>query len=291
MRRAILFLFSAALIAGCELINPEEPIPSYLYIEPFVLRENPEIQAGSLDHRISHIYAYMDNEFLGIFSLPALIPVLKEGNQELLIDPAVRDNGISSDVQIYPFYERYTTQVSIEPGKIDTIKPQTRYKTNIAIHFIEDFESGTPIFSEDRDGNGQTFMDLSTLEVFEGFRSGVIRLDTANILFDAATGRDQLFSLRQGGRIYMEVHYKAETEILFGLIEIDNLGNTESYYEFGLLPRDTWNKVYFNLTDLVTVTNADNYQVVATCGLPFQNGVFTRTEAEVYLDNIKLISF
>lgn len=291
MRINILLLFFPALIASCELINPEEPIPSYIYIEPFTMVENPDIQAGSLDHRISHVYAYMDNEFLGIFSLPALIPVLKEGDQELLIDPAVRDNGISSNVQIYPFYERYTTQLTIEPGKIDTIQPRTRYKSDINIHFIEDFETGQPIFSEERDGNAQTFMDLSNEEVFEGFASGVIRLDTANILFDAATGRDQLFDLRQGGRIYMEVNYKGETDIIFGLIEIDNLGNTESYYEFGLLPRDTWNKVYFNFTDLVILTGADNYQVVVTCGMPFQNGTFTRTEAEVFLDNIKLISF
>ncbi len=291
MRNHILSLLFAAFIASCDLINPEEPIPSYVYIEPFTMVENPDIQAGSLDHRISHVYVFMDNEFLGIFSLPALIPVLKEGEQELLIDPAVRDNGISTNVQIYPFYERYTTQLTIEPGKIDTIKPQTRYKSGIKIHFIEDFESGQPIFSEDRDGNSQTFIDLSTEEVFEGFRSGVIRLDTANILFDAATGRDQLFDLRQGGRIYMEVNYKSEADIIFGLIEIDNLGNTESYYEYGLLPRDTWNKVYFNFTDLVILTSADDYQVVVTCGLPFQNGAFTRAEAEVYLDNIKLISF
>lgn len=291
MRNNILFLLFTALIAGCNLINPEETIPSYIYIEPFTMVENPDIQAGSLDHRISHVYAFMDNEFLGIFSLPALIPVLKEGEQELLIDPGIRNNGISSDVQIYPFYERYTTQLNIEPGKIDTIKPRTRYKSGIKVHFIEDFESGQPIFSEDRDGNSATYMDLTNEEVFEGFASGVIRLDTANILFDAATGRDQLFDLRQGGRIYMEVNYRNETDILFGLIGIDNLGNTESFYEFGLLPRDTWNKVYFNLTDLIILAGADNYQVVVTCGLPFQNGAFTRTEAEVYLDNIKLISF
>lgn len=291
MHRIITFLFIALLFAGCDLINPGEPIPAYIYLEPFQLQENPGIQAGSLDHRISHVYAYSGNDFLGIFTLPALIPVLMEGSQELLLDPAIRDNGISTNVQIYPFYERYITQVALEPGQIDTISPVTRYRSNIKVHFIEDFETGTPIFSEDRDGNPQTFMGLTSEEVFEGAKSGVVRLDTANILFDAATSRDQLFSLREGGRVYLEMNYKNETEVLFGLIEIDNLGGTESYYEYGLLPRDTWNKVYFNLSDLVRVTNAESYQVVATCGLPFQSGAFTRTEAKVYLDNIKLISF
>lgn len=291
MYKSLLFLIPVLLLSGCDLINPEENIPSYVYVEPFTLQENPDILAGSLDHRISHVFAYMGSDFLGIYSLPALIPILKEGEQDLLLDPGIRENGVSSTVQIYPFYERFQKRVALEPGQIDTIQPATRYRTNIKIHFIEDFEAGAPIFSEDRDGNTLTFLEETTEEVFEGGKSGVISLDTMNAFFDVGTDRDQLFNLRQGGRIYLEVNYKTDIEILFGLVEIDNLGNAESYFEYGLLPRDTWNKVYFNLTELVTVTNADNYQVVLTGGLPVANGKFSLSQGKVFFDNIKLISF
>ncbi|MBK6905150.1 MAG: hypothetical protein IPH04_20700 [Saprospirales bacterium] len=279
------------LLGSCDLINPEEQVPAYVYVQPFSLQANPNIDAGSLDHRITHVFAYVGSEFLGIYSLPALIPVLLEGEQEVLLDPGIRENGVSITIGIYPFYERYQKTLDLSPGKIDTLSPVTRYRSNSKVHFIEDFESGLPIFSEDRDQNALTFLDVTTEEVFEGANSGFVRLDTLNAFFDAGTDRNQTFMLGEGGKVFLEVNYKTDIDVLFGLVEIDNTGQAFSYYDYGLLPRETWNKVYFNLTDLVTTTNAEEYQIAVTAGLPFQNGKFTLPEAFVYLDNIKLISF
>lgn len=287
----ILLLLGAFWWSSCNLINPEEQIPAYIYVEPFVMQANPDINAGSLDHRISHVFVYAGEEFLGIYALPALIPVLLEGQQTVLLDPGIRENGVSATIGIYPFYERFQKTLTLTPGQIDTLSPVTRYRTNSKIYFIEDFESGLPIFSEDRDSNPQTYLASSNEEVFEGAGSGLIRLDTSNFFFDMGTDRAQLFKLQEGGKIYLEVNYKTDVDILFGLIEIDNTGQALSYFEYGLLARDTWNKVYFNLTELVTVTNAEDYQVAITGGLPIENGKFSLSEANVYLDNIKLISF
>ena len=293
-RHLILFFLPGFLtlqFSACNLINPEEQIPAYIYVEPFTLQANPDIEVGSLDHKISHVFAYVGNAYLGVYSLPALIPVLQEGEQPLILDAAIRDNGVSTTIQIYPFYERYEHTIDLQPARIDTIQPVTRYRSNTHVHFIEDFEAGTPIFSEDRDGNDQTFMDVTTEEVYEGNRSGIVRLDTLNVFFDVGTDRANLYPLVDGGRIYLEVNYKTDIDLIFGLAEIDNAGNALSNYEYGLLARDTWNKVYFNLTELVLTTNADGYQVLLTGGLPIVNGKFALSQANVYLDNIKLISF
>ena len=287
----LLFLPNLLLFFGCELINPEEQIPSYIYVEPYTLQFNPDVDAGSLDHRITHVFAYVGAEFLGIFALPALIPVLQEGEQPLILDAGIRDNGVSTTIQIYPFYERYEKTIDLQAGQIDTIQPVTRYRSDIRIHFIEDFEAGLPVFSEDRDENPLTFMESTTEEVFEGGKSGVVRIDSLNPFFDIGTDRAQLFALKGGGRIYLEVNYKTEVNILFGLIELDVTGGAISNYEYGVLARDTWHKVYFNMTDLVVVMNADEYQVAVTGGLLIENGKFSPPEAKVYLDNIKLISF
>jgi hypothetical protein len=284
-------LAAAMTLSSCELINPEEQIPAYIYVEDFTMQNNPDIEAGSLSHRISHVYAFVGTEFMGIYTLPALIPVLMEGEQPLILDAAIRENGISTTIQIYPFYERYETTVNLQPAQIDTVAPVTRYRSNIRIHFIEDFEAGLPIFSENRDGNPNTFMDPTTEEVFEGGRSGVVRLDTLNAFFDLGTSRSRLFPLKGGGRIYLELNYKTDINFLVGLLEIDNSGNALSYFDFGVTARDTWNKIYFNLTDLVIVTNADEYQIALTGGLPIQGGKFSLSQANVYLDNIKLISY
>jgi len=284
-------LAAAIAFSSCELINPEEQVPAYLYVQDFTLQNNPEIEAGSLNHRISHVYAFAGTEFLGVYALPALIPVLLEGEQQIILDPGIRENGISSLIQVYPFYERYQTTAKLQPAQIDTLAPSTRYRNNIKIHFIEDFEAGLPIFSDIRDGNPDTFMDPTTEEVFEGFRSGLIRLDTLNAFFDLGTSRSRLFPLRGGGRIYLELNYKTDINFVLGLLEIDQMGNALSYFDFGVLARDSWNKIYFNLTDLVTVTNADEYQIAITGGLPISGGQFSLPQANVYLDNIKLISF
>ncbi|MBK7407729.1 MAG: hypothetical protein IPL49_09480 [Saprospirales bacterium] len=287
----LLLLITLCSFSACDLINPEEQVPSYIYVEPYTLQLNPDVDAGSLDHKITHVFAYAGAEFLGIFALPALIPVLQEGEQQLILDAGIRDNGVSTTIQIYPFYERYEKTIDLNPGQIDTLQPVTRYRSDTRVHFIEDFEAGLPVFSEDRDGNPLTFMESSTEEVFEGSKSGLISLDTLNPFFDVGTNRAQLFALKGGGKIYLEVNYKTDVDLLFGLLEIDNTGHVLSNFEYGLLARDTWHKVYFNLTELVLVTNADEYQVAVTGGLPIENGKFAISEAKVYLDNIKLISF
>jgi len=291
-RPVLLFALAGFLFwNSCNIIDPEEPIPAYVYVGPFSLVNNPDIQAGSLDQRITHVFAYLGNDFLGIYTLPAIIPVLYEGKQELSLDPAIRENGVSSTVGIYPFYERYTRSVDLVPGQVDTLSPVTRYRADTRIHFVEDFESGLPIFSDDRDGNDQTFVDVTTEEVFEGARSGIVRLDTLNAIFDHGTSKAQLFHLQDGGKVFLEVNYKTDIDILFGLLEIDDLGQVFGYYEYGLLAKDSWGKVYFNLTDLVTVTNSENYRIAVGGTLPIVNGKFSLLEAKVYLDNIKLISF
>ncbi|MCB9283793.1 MAG: hypothetical protein H6563_06945 [Lewinellaceae bacterium] len=295
MKRPSLLFFLPILLAlqfsACNLINPEEQIPAYIYVEPFTLKANPDVEVGSLDQKITHVFAYVGNAYLGVYTLPALIPVLQEGEQPLALDAAIRDNGVSTTIAIYPFYERYEQLIDLQPAQVDTIKPVTRYRSNTHVYFIEDFEAGIPIFSEDRDGNDQTFMDVTTDEVYEGNRSGIVRLDSINPIFDVGTDRADLYPLVGGGRIYLEVNYKTDIDLIFGLAEIDNAGNALSYYEYGLLARATWNKVYFNLTELVLSTNADGYQVLLTGGLPIQNGKFALSKANVYLDNIKLISF
>jgi hypothetical protein len=291
--KSIGFLGAILILAGsCDLINPEEGVPAYIHFERFQMEGNPGINHGSISHSIQGARVFVGGEPLGIHTFPITLPILQEGEQEVILDPFVEVNGVGITLDIYPFYERFSQMVTLTSGEVDTLQPVTRYRTDLEFYVIEDFEFGQPVFTEDRDGNEETFLDTTSLEVFEGDFSGVVRLDTANVFIDAATSRNDLFALKDGGVIWLEVNYKTDTDILFGLIGVDNFGQTTGSFDFGIRASPAeWRKIYFNLTDRVRTSFEDEFQLVFTSGLPFRNGAFQLEEAEVYLDNIKLISF
>lgn len=277
-------------LSACELINPPEQIPAYIHVKNWVVEQNPGVPHGSVSSKITHANVFSDVEYMGIYTLPATIPILQEGAKTIIIDPMILENGQSFLVGFYPAYERFTMDVDLQPTEIDTIQPLTRYDDQATFHFVEDFESGNPIFSDDRDNDAETFMEPSNEEVFEGSRSGVIRLNKDHPFVEVATRPDFEFDLRDANSVYLELNYRTEVDVLFGLIGVDNVGLTFPSYEFGVPPKGEWTKVYFNLSEQVRLSGFQSYQIGITAGLPLENGAFSLDEAVIYLDNIKLIS-
>jgi len=282
---AICLLF----LSSCDIINPEEKIAAYVYVDFFELEDNPNVSEGSLDHSINNVQVFVDGDYLGIYTLPALVPVLQEGEKVIFLDPVIRLNGQTFTLGIYPFYERYTGSVDLIPTEVDTVHPVVRYTDGINFAFVEDFELGGTIFDLDRDGNEETFLDVTTEEVFEGDRSGVIFLDRENAFIDVGTTQSDLFPLGEAQQIWLEVNFKSEVGVLYGLLGYDNLGAIASSFNYGTLAKEEWRKIYFNLTADVIESGFDDYGIAITAGLPFEGGDFTLDSARIYLDNIKLI--
>ena len=97
--------------------------------------------------------------------------------------------------------------------------------------------------------------------------------------------------MQEEARIFLEVNYKTDVNLLFGLIGVEPGVGTFPNYEFGLVPKDEWNKVYFELTDQVILSDFENYQIGLQAAIPFSNGDFTLDTARIHLDNLKLITF
>ncbi|MCB0638866.1 MAG: hypothetical protein KDC54_19695, partial [Lewinella sp.] len=57
-------LAGCCLLPACDLINPEEPIPAYLYVAPFALNTAPNIE-GSNSAKITEGWVFVNGEFLG----------------------------------------------------------------------------------------------------------------------------------------------------------------------------------------------------------------------------------
>ena len=280
-----ILLFS--LLTACELLNPEEPIPSYIYIESFEL--DTESFQGSSSEKITEAWLTVDEEFLGAYRLPISIPILKEGEVEIKLEAGIKDNGITATPEIYPFYAPYRTIVNLKPTETVEIRPRTTYLDGIDFAMVENFEQGFQFFTYDLDGNENTNIIASGAEIFEGGKSGRILLTPENPIIEVATDISRTFKdvTKDGIYVYLELNYKTEAEIAFGLLGTsEGITTPEKLYEPILFKKDEWNKVYINLTSMIFSLDADEYQVAILSQLP--DGM---EEARIWLDNIKLIHF
>ena len=69
----VLMLAFAAL--SCDSIDIFDERPAYLQIDSFVLADNPNADEGSLNHNIVDAWVFIDDEMIGVFELPATIPI------------------------------------------------------------------------------------------------------------------------------------------------------------------------------------------------------------------------
>lgn len=290
MKQKIYLLASLAgfIFLQCDLINPEEAVPAYLFIEPFILQTDNATQ-GSASEKITEVWVTVGDEFLGAYTLPATVPVLRAGEVNVFLEAGIKDNGIGSTPEIYPFYQPYEIQVSLEPGQTVNIAPQTAYDRNTRFALIEDFETGNTIFQDTLLGN--TGMSVSAVEPFEGNFSGKILLNTDNPVLEIATNAAFADLTDLSPLVYLEVNYRSEVPVIFGLVGGRNTVNQSAVFDPGFNPKSTWNKIYFNLSSLLATSPFDSHLLALRAFIPAENGQLTLNNATVCLDNIKLVHF
>lgn len=289
LRKFSLPFLVGLLFSACDIINPDEDTPAYLYVQPFTFTTNAQTQ-GSDSHRITEAWLFVNGEYLGAYNLPALIPVLAEGDANIRLEAGIKENGLSATPDINPFYEPFRVSMNLVAGRIDTIKPLTRYVDQARFAFIEDFENERSriftrtIIATDIAPNGLP-RTSSPDQVFEGQFSGLLQLDKENPIAEIATNLTFEGLLDRGAFVYLEVNYKAEAPVVFGIVS-DQGSNYNRYYDPGFLARDNWNKIYFNMGPVIFNSNEDNYRISFQALLPT-----TVDSARIWMDNIKLVHF
>lgn len=277
-------ILALAFAPGCD--TEEEPIPAYIKINPVQLTTTEE--EGSNSHKIEYAFIYVNEEFLGGYFIPSTIPVLQEGPVTIQLDPGIKANGLAFNPDIYPFYQRYEVNVSLRPGEVTEVNPQTKYRENCAFPIQEEFNASNHIFTADIDEDPSTVIEVSSVDGFEG-NSGRIELTQANpsIIFGSDFNRNDLSSLPNNGTaVWLEVNYKGGTEMIFGVIGIDEFGNPESFPEYGVNRSADWNKIYFDLSQIIREQRFVAFQIFGAATLP--SGA---SNATVLIDNIKLVHF
>jgi len=278
----IFYLFILCTLFSCDIINPEEDIPSFIEFGDFSLLSTPN--TGSSSENIKEGWIYINNELIGAFSAGKPFPVLYEGTVDIIVDPGIHENGISFTPSLYPYYNRYRTTVELVAGETTIINPEFEYKENVTFKFIQNFEN-TTIFTADIDGNEKTTISFTNDGALEG-ASAKIELDQENPLFNVAT--NMAFDLPTFGQnaAYLEISFKTDVQIALGVINSTADGVIQQLYRHGLNTTPEWKKVYINLKDILANNPNPPYQVGFAASLPLDQSTGT-----IFIDNVKLLHF
>ena len=282
----------ALLLVACQPQELAQPVPAYLYLQPFELRTQ-EAGQGSASSKITEGWLSVDGAFLGAYSLPALVPVLAEGEHEISLQAGIRDNGISRTPEVYPFFTTYRTTRVLRPDIVDTLQPVTRYLDRTRFSLIDDFDRGPTVFRDIRIGTTDNALRPTEEVVFEGSASGVIRLSAQSPVVELASEVRYSDLDAESPFVYLEVNYRSEVPVVWGLIayRFGVPGDGTALFEPGFRPSAEWNKIYFNLSPLIAAGNFSEYQLALRAAIPEEAGRPVVQEASIWLDNIKLVHF
>ena len=292
MRKLLCYGAFFLLMTHCDTINPEETAPSYVYIPSASLSTNPS--QGEATEKITNLWVYSSTDLIGTYPMPAQVTFLETDGDELQFFAGIQQNGISTTVIEYPFYEPIKRSTPFNSLQTDTFSLEFTYKSNALISFLQNFESANDNFIVELDGDTETFLESVDEGVLDG-RCGKIVVTEDHPI--AVVGSRKLTVRPQDrGAVYVEMDYLNEGPINIGLIGFNDSGN-EVYNstDRGVNPRTSRNKVYFDMSDHFTFMNdagATSYQIYFGVSLPRDgNGDLLRTEANVYIDNVKLVHF
>lgn len=286
LRRPALFLFAVVIIVSvnsCDIINPDEPIPSYIHIDQFTLTTSSE--QGSNSSKISDAWVYVDDQLVGAFELPATFPLLFEGNHNVIIKPGIKINGIAGTRAIYPFYTFYSSNVNLIPDSIITINPDITYNAVTVFEWKEAFEDGG-ITIENTPFSDTTMEKTSdSYYVFEGNYSGIVHIDENNSLYEGRSINNYELPLGDSP-VFLEMNYKTDNEIYLGLYANSSSQNKPVGILY-LNKSDTWNKIYINLKNAIN-SNPEATEFQVFFHIAKASDI---SNAVILFDNIKLVHF
>jgi len=282
MYKRILFLavFSIiVLVTSCDIINPEEETPAYISVESFMLTENNSVST-STNHNITDVWISVNGDFIGVYELPALFPVLEEGIVSVYVKAGIKNNGIAASRESYPFYTPYEADIELIPGETFSLSPVVSYYEETIFDEDEDFEGVGVILDT-------TIVSLAALEdtFANNSQCGLVNLNSIYTAFRAETIDSYSFP-ETNTTLYLELDYIANNSFVVGLL-ISSLGQVTEQPVISINPIDSWNKIYLDLSYYSATYNyADHYRVYIAAA---KNDSIPN--AVIMFDNLKLVHF
>jgi hypothetical protein len=279
------------LAAGCGLVDDKPGVPHMIVVQSFNL--STTLDEGTDSHDIDEVWVYTETDVLGVFPLPAEIPVVYENEQEsigITLLAGIRANGIAATRKPYTFYETMVLDQQYDPGTTDTVVFNSTYIENANIILAEDFESANR-FQTEIGSLAEIVRTTNEDWVFEGGASGLILL-TDSLAYVNSTTQEQLFDLPDSGPIWLEFNYRCDNSFAVGL-EVIGGGSSQRTPIIVLHPTDEeWKKMYLDLGPLVWSTpDAYGYEITLDAIIDTQADGTLRESGYVVVDNFKIVHY
>jgi hypothetical protein len=275
-------ILSFVLISSCSFFDGFDEIPMYLSFSDDV-NLTTRSDEGADTEGIFAVSVFADGFNIGVFDLPAEVPVLGQGEDtDISVFGVVRNNAQADNSVAYNFYEPIQFVRPFSAGENVPVDLDFNYRDNINFLYIEDFEGQHRII-ENLDDNPDNAIVQST-DARNGSFSGSITSSDDNPFFEKATLNTFLASDINNTLAYLELDYKSEVPFRIGILGI--IGNQgQRLYKLQVSPSDDWNKLYLDLTEEILANNFTGFKLLFS-NLPAEDDFGT-----VMLDNIKLITF
>lgn len=277
----ILLLLCLALFS-CEIINPEEDIASTIFIENIELEINPNL--GTKSSNITDAWLYIDDEFLGVYPLPAQIPVLKNGQQEIIIEAGIKKNGITASRVNFPYFNRFVVTKELTPNQTCTVSPVVNYKID-EFPYQENFEGNGTILNVLTDSINH-FID----KIYSNINDPILGNTYGKIVISGEKGeifecRTNSISLPRDKQVYLEIDYKSNSTFVVGMYAT-NSNRTEKTAIIYLNQKEDWNKTYISLSETISSfgNSYNNYNLFFGMSRNLE-----QESNELLLDNIRIV--
>lgn len=275
----IVFLFSCA---------KDQPEVAWLKIDKWNLVSNPDAQTpqGELSHNLSQVFVNMDGRSLGMYELPAKIPIIGDGVHEFVIIPGIINNGISRTKKRYPFLEQYKGTITLKKNDTVSFTPHTRYYSSTKF-LIEDFESPSMQLDVSTESSATLGRNNDPNILKWGNKYGEILLTDSDSLIAFVTNFQTVLP-KLGTEVYLEFDFMNTNSLLTSTIAYGN-GDFHIDPYVIIAPQKegeaVWKHAYIDLKENVSYYQTTPINEVQFTLLLDEMG----TSKYFYIDNIKLI--
>ncbi|MBR4390618.1 MAG: hypothetical protein IKT08_00715 [Bacteroidales bacterium] len=292
-------LLLALALPSCKDFEGPQTVPAYLRID--TMRVSCDYYTyGANTHNFTDVWVYVDDDVQGAFELPAVVPLLYEGQHKVALYPGIKVNGIAQTRADYPFIApaEYAS-VNLVKDSIVTLTPTFTYYPegdNLHMRWIEDFDGGF-VSLESTSLSDVTFTRVNGPQAWHDPQgiyssySGKVVLTSDTLRFQLATSEEFRDLPTTGSACMLEMDYKCSDTCLVGLYYKEN----NSIYEYPVLrvsptsesgvEPTTWKKIYVNIGPyLVDYKDADYFKLYFSSWNPRNDGT-----QYFYFDNLKLI--
>ena len=279
-------LILACMLPACD---KEMTVPAYLYVDSVTMVTQYAVQ-GSASSNITDVWVTVDGKNIGVYELPATIPVLASGTVKVQLQAGIKKNGVASLRPMYPFYTPYICQTELKKGQKTTLYPSFSYHSTVIFDYKEDFEDAGVKFSAVDSSKGMSkISEKRYLQMHPGevnHFAGCVSLAPKETYFEVETN---VPLKRQRTYTFMEMDYCTTENLEVGIYYHLNGQRIQSpicgIYRTGSLSSCQWKKIYINLTEAVNGNSlVSNYEV-------YLKSVKQAADSAVYLfDNIKIVN-